>query len=81
VRGRRRLHIEVVYKHVRFTKSYQGYQIKEYEMGRACSMHGIHEKCIQNFDEKTGKSLLGRHRRRWEDNISSQMLGKQDGKV
>jgi hypothetical protein len=27
--------------------------IKEDEMGRVCSMHGIDEKCIQYFDWKT----------------------------
>jgi hypothetical protein len=27
-------------------------QVKEDEMGRACSEHGSEEECIYNFDEK-----------------------------
>jgi hypothetical protein len=42
-----------------------GDQVKEDEMGGACSMHGRCEKCIQNFGGKPeGKRLLGRSRRR-----------------
>jgi len=42
-------------------KNYQGDQIKEDEMGGACSMHGRHEKFIQNFGWKTwGKRTLER---------------------
>jgi len=29
--------------------------VKEGEMGRACSMYGRDEKCIQYFDQKTCK--------------------------
>jgi len=40
------------------------------EMGRACSMYGGDEKCIQHFGGKpVGKRPLGRPRHIWEDNI------------
>ena len=36
----------------------------------ACGMHGGEEGCVQGFSGETrGKELLGRPRRRWEDNI------------
>jgi len=39
-------------------------------MGRACSIYGGEERCIQGFGVKSeGKILLGRHRRRWEYNF------------
>jgi hypothetical protein len=39
-------------------------------MGKECSMNGRHEECIQGFGGKaTRKRLLGRPRRRWEDDI------------
>jgi hypothetical protein len=34
-------------------KYYLGDQVKEDEMGSACSTHQRDEKCIQNFDWKT----------------------------
>jgi hypothetical protein len=44
--------------------------IKEDKMGGACSMHGTDEICINNFNRKfEGTRPLGRHRRRWENNI------------
>jgi len=36
---------------VHFNKYYYGDQIKEDEMGRACSLYGRDEKHIQNFDQ------------------------------
>jgi len=44
-------------------------------MGRACSTHWTNEKHIQQFAGKVGgKSPLGKHRRRWEDNITILIL-------
>jgi hypothetical protein len=45
-RGWRRLHIEELCNFLRFTKCYYGDQIKEDEMGGACSTHGRDEKCV-----------------------------------
>ena len=40
-------------------------------MGGACSVYGGEERLIQGFGggKPEGKRLLGRPRRRWEDNI------------
>jgi len=39
-------------------------------MGGICSKHGRHEKCIKYFGWNTWREeLLGRPRRRWEDNF------------
>jgi hypothetical protein len=39
-------------------------------MGGSCSAYGREERRVQDFGEKPeGKRLLGRPRRRWEDNI------------
>jgi hypothetical protein len=39
-------------------------------MGGACGAHGGGERCIQHFGwEARREELLGRPRRRWEDNI------------
>jgi hypothetical protein len=39
-------------------------------MGRACSAYRGDERRVQDFGgEPEGRRLLGRHRRRWEDNI------------
>jgi len=47
-----------------------GGKIKKNKMGGACSAYGRKESRIQNFGGETGgKEKLGRHRRRWEDNI------------
>jgi len=35
-----------------FIKYYSGDQVKEDEMGGACSTHGCDEKCIQNVGRK-----------------------------
>jgi hypothetical protein len=41
------------------------------KIGRACSMHGRDEKCIQKIlvGKPEGKRLLKTPRHRWEDNI------------
>jgi hypothetical protein len=45
-------------------------QIKEDEMGGACSTHESEEDCIQGTDGKArGNKPLGGYRRRWEDII------------
>jgi hypothetical protein len=45
-------------------------QVKEDEMGRACSTNEGDEECIHDFGGRPeGKRLLGRPRRRWVDNI------------
>jgi hypothetical protein len=50
-------------------------------MGEACCMNGRHEKCIQNFGRKNeGMRILGRSRRRREDNIRMD-LGETGRKV
>jgi len=44
--------------------------VKKTEMDEACRKHGEYEKCIQDLIRKPkGKKLLGRHRRRWYDDI------------
>jgi hypothetical protein len=49
---------------------YNGYQIKENEIGGACSTDWRDEKCIKYFVGKSEeKRSLGRPRRRWEVNI------------
>jgi len=35
--------------YVLLTKYYSGYQIEKNEMGGACSMYGVEERCIQGF--------------------------------
>jgi hypothetical protein len=45
-------------------------QVKEDEMGRACSMHGAKRNAYRILVGKPeGRSPLGRPRCRWEDNI------------
>ena len=44
-------------------------------MGGACNAYGGVEMCIQGLVGKPeGKRPLGRHRRRWEDNIKMDLL-------
>jgi hypothetical protein len=38
-------------------------QVKEEEMGRACSMHGRDQKRIQNFSQKPGGRYLLEYQR------------------
>jgi len=38
-------------------------------MGGACSTHGRHEECIQNFGRETCWEETVTTRRRWKDNI------------
>ena len=48
-------------------------------MGGACGTYGREESCIRGFGEETQwKDPLGRHRRRWKDNIKMdlQELGR-----
>jgi hypothetical protein len=53
-----------------FIRYNQNDQVKEDEMGRACSTHGREEGSMQAFGGKLeGKRLLGRPRSRWEDDI------------
>jgi hypothetical protein len=48
----------------------QNDQVKEDEMGRACSTNGEKRKCIWILVEKPdGKRPVSRQRRRWVDNI------------
>ena len=46
-------------------------KIEKNEMGGTCSTYGGKERCIYRLlEEKHGsKRPLGRHRRRWEENI------------
>jgi hypothetical protein len=37
-----------------------GYQIKENEMGAACKINGIKERCMQDFDRETSKKKATR---------------------
>jgi hypothetical protein len=62
--GWRRLHNEGLHN------LYSSPNVKEDEMGRACSPHGRDEKCRQNFGRKPErKRPLGRPRRKWKANI------------
>jgi hypothetical protein len=40
----------------------------------ACSKHGKDEKYMRNFGRKFQKRPLGRRRRRWEDNITMDLI-------
>jgi hypothetical protein len=42
-------------------------------MGRACSTHWGEGESIKNFGGKEGKRPLGRPRRRWEENIKTDL--------
>jgi len=44
--------------------------MKKNEMSGACSAYWGEENRIQGFSGKPERSLLGRPRRRWEDNIN-----------
>jgi hypothetical protein len=48
-----RPHNEELHNFHGFTKYCYSDQIKEHEMGRACSIHGTDEKRIQNLGRKT----------------------------
>jgi hypothetical protein len=53
-----------------FAKYNYNYQVREDEMGGACSTNGREEECIRILVGKLErKRLLGRPRHRWEDNI------------
>jgi hypothetical protein len=41
----------------------------ETEMGKACSKHGVDQRCIQDFGGETS-GTENTPRRRWEDNIT-----------
>jgi hypothetical protein len=58
---------------VLFTK-YLDDQVKETEMGRACSMHGGERRYAYGVlvGKPQGKRELGRPRCRWEDNIKTE---------
>jgi hypothetical protein len=45
------------------------------ETVRACSTHCGKEECIYGFGGEEGKRLLGRHRRRWKNNIKMDVKG------
>jgi len=54
---------------VRFTRYYSDNQIKEDEIGGACSTRGKDEKvCSILVGKPEGKRPLGRPRCRWKDN-------------
>jgi hypothetical protein len=52
-----------------FAKYNCNYQVKEDEMGRACSTNRGEGECMSDFGGKAGrcKRPLGRPRDRWED--------------
>ena len=51
-------------------------------MGRACSQNGGKQECFQNSKGKpTGKRLLGRPRRRLEENIRMDLKGLEINRV
>jgi hypothetical protein len=61
---------------VLFTKYYWGDQIKEGEIGRACSTHGQMRNAFKILVGKPdGRRPLGRSRYGWEDNVKW-ILGK-----
>ena len=52
------------------TQYCSGDQIEKDEMGGECSTYGGEQKCVQGFGVETfRKELLGRPRRKWDDNI------------
>jgi hypothetical protein len=51
--GWRILHNEELHDLYASPNAVRVHQIKENEIGGACSMHGIDGKCIQNFGRKT----------------------------
>ena len=55
-------------------KYYFGDQIKNNEVGRACSTYGREGKCTQGYGGETwGKRQLGKPTRRWEENIRMEL--------
>jgi hypothetical protein len=55
---------------VLFAEYNQNDEVKEDEMGRACSMNGAKRNAYRILVEKQeGKRPLGRPRHRWEDNV------------
>jgi hypothetical protein len=49
-------------------------KIKKNEMGKACGMYGEGERRVQGFGGETlGKKTTGEPRRRWEDNIKTDL--------
>jgi hypothetical protein len=64
-----------------FGKYYQGYEIKRIRQW-LCSMHDIDKKLTDNFVRKLeGKKPLGRHGRRWEDNIKNDLKNLAQDRV
>jgi hypothetical protein len=49
-------------------------QFKKAEMGGTCDTHGRDGKYNIFVGKSEGKRPLGRHRRRWEDNIRMDLL-------
>lgn len=49
---------------------YNGDKVTENKMGRVCSIHNTHKKCVQNFSKRTCRGkLLGIRMPWWKDNI------------
>jgi hypothetical protein len=63
-----------------FAKYNQNDQVKEEEMGRACSTHGEKRNACRVFMGKPeGKRPLERSRRRWENNIKINLREREWG--
>jgi hypothetical protein len=60
----------------------QSAQIKEDEVGGACSTHVVDGKCLQNFSQKTrSKRPLRRSMRTWEDNVKMDQQNKMEVQI
>jgi hypothetical protein len=45
--------VQILYWSLLLTKYYSGDQMKKNEMGEACGMYGVKERCIQSFGGET----------------------------
>jgi hypothetical protein len=68
------------HSHYLFTRYFQGDQIKAFEIPRTCSMHGD-EICEILVRKSEGKTVLGKLRCRWEDNIKMDLRETLCGNV
>jgi hypothetical protein len=50
-------------------------------MSKACSTHGGEDECIQDFRRELGKRSSERLRRRWEDNIKTELRETECGGI
>jgi hypothetical protein len=74
--GWRKLHNEELHNLYSSPSIIRMIQVKEDEMGGACSTNGGEQECTQDIGGKAkGRRSMGRPRRRWLDNIKLDRMG------